>query len=133
MDLIRSYLAIYPEWEERIMYLEKLPYFFSPAVVKPRSKKYVLSISFDGKGKHVRQLNATKEDDDAKLFQMKYIKNTTGWFGIEANWQHDDKGRIFYSAPIAKLFLLATLKFATRDPYGMGYVREKCLTLCDYI
>jgi len=45
---------------------ERLPYFFSPAYVEPRDKKYVLSVSFDGKVKHVRQLNA--EDDDERLF-----------------------------------------------------------------
>src|SRR6056300_1494799 len=32
--------------------------------------------------------------------------------------------RIFKSSPIEKLFLLATIKFATRDPYGAGIEYE---------
>jgi len=125
IDLIQSYLGLYPEWEGRILFDERLPYFFSPAYVEPRDKKFVLSVSFDGKGKHVQQLNATTEDDDEKLFQSQYIKNTTGWYDpSEADWQHDEDGQKFTSSPIEKLFLLATLKFATRDPYGMAIEYE---------
>lgn len=120
MDLVESYLAIYPDREQQLMFDERLPYFFSPASVKPRSEKYVLDTSFDGLSKHVRQLDATKDDEEAKVFQMGYIENTTGWFGFEANWQHNASNEIFQSSPIEKLFLLATVKFATRDPYGMG-------------
>ena len=125
IDLIESYLSVYPDWEGRILFDERLPYFFSPAFVEPRNNKYVLSITFDGKGKHVRQLNATTEDDDEKLFQSHYIENSTGWYDpSEANWQHDEDGQKFTSSPIEKLFLLGTLKFATRDPYGMAIEYE---------
>ena len=37
IDLIESYLSIYPDWEQRIMFEESLPYYFSPAFVKPCS------------------------------------------------------------------------------------------------
>lgn len=125
MDLIESYLAIYPDGEEHLMFDEDLPYFFSPASVRPRSEKYVLSTSFDGKGKHIRQLEATEQPDQDKLkLQMNYMDNVTGWFDLEANWQRNEEGNMFSSSPIAKLFLLATLKFATRDPYGMGIEYE---------
>lgn len=124
IDLIESYLSIYPDWEERIMFDQELPYFFSSAFVLPRKKKYVLSKAFEGKGKHVRQLDATQEDKKGKVYQRQFINNTTGWFGLAANWQHDAEGKVFRSAPIAKLFLLVTLKFATRDAYGMGIEYE---------
>lgn len=124
LDLIESYLSIYPDWEEKIMFDESLPYFFSPAAVVPREKKYVLDTTFDGKGKHVLQLNSTVDDEEGKLYQSQYINNATGWFDFFANWQHDKEGNIFESAPIAKLFLLGTLKFATRDAYGMGIEYE---------
>ena len=48
MDLVESYLRIYPDWEQRLLYENELPYFFSPAFVKPRDEKYVISTSFDG-------------------------------------------------------------------------------------
>jgi hypothetical protein len=48
----------------------------------------------------------------------------TGWYGIDDNWQRDAQGQLFQSTPIAKLVLLATLKYATRDAYGMGIEYE---------
>jgi hypothetical protein len=124
MDLIESFLCIFPDWEERLMFEEELPYFFSPGYVKPRDEKYVLSVSFDGQGRHVRQLDATVEDDEKVDYQKQFIKENTGWYEYVANWQHDEDGNIFKSSSIAKLFLVATLKFATRDAYGMGIEYE---------
>lgn len=125
LDLIQSFLSIYPDWEERIMFEQSLPYFFSPAFVKPRSDKYVLSMSYDGLGVHIRQLGATDDKDSEKhIWQKKYIENKTGWYDYESNWQHDANGKIFASRPMEKLFLLATIKFATRDAFGMGIEYE---------
>ncbi|KAL3911052.1 MAG: hypothetical protein SGILL_007437 [Bacillariaceae sp.] len=124
LDMIESYLAIYPDEEERLMFETELPYFFSPASVQPRSKKYVENLSFEGDHDHIQQLDATV-DDDAKLAYMKqFIAEDTGWYSLTANWQHDESGSIFKSSAYAKLFLLATLKMATRDPAGMGIEYE---------
>ena len=128
LDLIKSYLAIYPEYEQSIMFDHSLNYFFSPAHVRPRSEKYVLSESYKGQGNHVRQLDATALDEEKQKERQKYFNEITGWYGPESNWQHETMtGKPFQSSPIEKLFLLVTLKFATRDPYGMGieYEAEK--------
>ena len=125
MDLVENYLSIYPDWEERLMFDTELPYFFSPAFVKPRDRKYVLSVRFRGGGKHIRQLDATTEADKDKLkYKKHFLKNTTGWYDRIASWQHDAEGNVFKSSPISKLFLLASLKFATRDADGMGIEYE---------
>lgn len=124
VDLIKSYEAIYPDWVERVMFDTKLPYFYSPASVKPRNEKYVESISFSGAGKHVRQLDATEKDKKKVKYRKQFIRNTTGWYDFVADWQHDAEGNIFKSSSVSKLFLLATLKFATRDAYGMGIEYE---------
>lgn len=124
MDLIDSYLAVYPDREERLMFDERLPYYFSPAYVRPRREKYVLSVSFDGTGKHVRQLDATVVDKKERAYQARYVRNETGWYDFEATAQRDVNGDIFTTSPIGKLFVLATLKFSTRDPYGMGIEYE---------
>jgi len=42
----------------------------------------------------------------------------------DANWQHSKDSEVFKSAPVVKLFLLGVMKFATRDPYGMGVEYE---------
>lgn len=125
LDLIKGYLAIYPEHEQSVMFEHSLNYFFSPAHVRPRSKKYVLSESYKGQGNHVRQLDATALDAEKQKERQKYFNEITGWYGPEANWQHEaTTGKPFQSSPIEKLFLLTTLKFASRDPYGMGVEYE---------
>lgn len=125
VDLINGWLAVYPDWEERVLFDSRIPFFFSPASVKPRSQKYVLSTTFDGKGKHVRQLDAVIDEDPDKLaYQNHYINSHTGWYKLDANWQHTKEGLVFRISPMAKLFLLAAVKFATRDPYGMGIEYE---------
>ena len=124
MDFIDSFLAIYPDHEERVLYDENINYFFSPATVKPRNKKYVLSLNYDGIGEHIRQLDATVEDPEKLDYKKSYFSRTVGWYELEASWQHDSHGSVFQSSPIEKLILLATLKFASRDPYGMGIEYE---------
>lgn len=124
MDLIESYLQIYPDQEETIMYDKELRYFFSTATVKPRSEKYVLTLTFDGKSKHVLQLDSTYYDTDKANEQQAFVDQSTGLLGIEAYWQRTATGRPFMSSPIAKLFLLGSIKFAMRDAYGMGVEYE---------
>jgi hypothetical protein len=52
LDLIQSFLTIFPDYEEQMMYGEddttstsgngNIPFYMSPAIVKPRSQRYVL-------------------------------------------------------------------------------------------
>lgn len=129
LDLIEAYTSIYPDGEEALMYDTELRYFFSTATVKPRSQKYVVDYTYDGKSKHILQLDATVFDQDKVKEQDAFRNQTTGLIANEANWQRTatigkKKGRAFTSAPIAKLFLLGAIKYATRDAYGMGVEYE---------
>lgn len=124
MDLIEAYLQIYPDLEESLMWGHELRYFFSTATVKPRSKKYVLTLTFDGKSHHVLQLDSTYYDQDKAAEQQAFVDQSTGLLGIDANWQRTASGKPFTSTPIAKLFLLGAIKFAMRDSYGMGIEYE---------
>ncbi len=124
MDLIESYLSIYPDAEEELMYDNELRYFFSTATVNPRSKKYVLDYTFDGTSQHVLQLDSTFYDMDKAEEQEEFRSGKTGILGIEASWQRTKSGLSFMSTPIAKLFLLGSIKFAMRDAWGMGVEYE---------
>lgn len=127
LDLIEAYTSIYPDGEEGLMYDTELQYFFSTATVKPRSQKYVVDYTFDGKSKHILQLDATVFDQDKVKEQAAFRNQTTGLIANEANWQRTGKagkGRAFKSPAISKLFLLGAIKYAMRDAYGMGVEYE---------
>lgn len=124
LDMIEAYLAIYPDKEESLMYDNQLRYFFSTATVRARSEKYVLTLTYDGKSKHVLQLDSTYFDPAKDAEQQAFLDPDTGRIGIDANWQRTNGGVAFKSSPIAKLFLLGAIKFATRDAYGMGVEYE---------
>jgi hypothetical protein len=103
LDFIESFAAIYPERLPKLLFETSLPYFVSPAIVEPRSEKYVLTETGP------RQLHAVRHNRSQR-----------------EGWLRTDKGGgpIFYSRVIEKLFLLALLKTATRDPWGMGVEME---------
>eukprot|EP00536_Pseudo-nitzschia_multiseries_P007614 jgi/Psemu1/240375/estExt_Genewise1.C_1810022 len=124
IDLVEAYLSIYPDGEEELMYDNELRYFFSTATVRPRAEKYVLDYTFDGTKQHVLQLDATIFDTDKADEQENFRSNKTGLLGIEATYQRTRDGVTFMSTPIAKLFLLGSLKFAMRDAWGMGIEYE---------
>jgi hypothetical protein len=124
IDLIESYLAIFPDAEEELMFNNELRYFFSTATVRPRSEKYVLDYTFDGTSKHVIQMDSTYFDPEKVSEQEAFRDQNTGLIGIDASWQRDMKGKPFTSSPIAKLFLLGSIKFAMRDAWGMGIEYE---------
>lgn len=127
LDLIEAYTAIYPDGVEALMYDTELPYFFSTATVKPRSEKYVVDKTFDGKSDHVLQLDATEFDLDKVAEQEAFRSNKTGLIANDANWQRtgdEGKNGTMKSSAIAKLFLLGSIKYATRDAYGMGVEYE---------
>jgi len=124
LDLINAYLAIYPDGEEKLMYDNQLRYFFSTATVKPRSEKYIETYTYDGKSKHILQLDATVFDGQKQQEQEAFRSVNTGIIGIDAYWQRTVNGDAFRSTPIAKLFLLGAIKYATRDAWGMGVEYE---------
>lgn len=124
IDLVESYLAIFPDQEEELMYNNELRYFFSTATVKPRSEKYVLDLTYDGKSQHVLQLDATYYDENKAGEQNDFRSGKTGLLGVDASWQRTKAGVAFTSTPIAKLLLLGSIKFAMRDAWGMGIEYE---------
>jgi hypothetical protein len=124
MDLIEAYLAVFPDGEEKLMYDKPLRYFFSTATVKPRSKKYVLQLTYNASGYHVQQLDSTYFDGEKAKEQEAFRNQNTGLIGVESNWQRTAEGTAFMSSAIAKLFLLGAIKYAMRDAWGMGVEYE---------
>lgn len=112
LDLIDSFLAIYPDRRQAMLFESALPFFDSAAQIKPRSQKVVLANG------QPRQFNALIEDEEkAALIASR---------GNERNWLRIDHGRgaVYRTTLFNKLVMLATIKFATLDPSGMGIEME---------
>ena len=106
LDLIESYLSIYPEKERELLFDDKsYTYFESRAHVRPRSERYVLT------DKGVRQYNAVNHEIKMNVSHEEAREN-------------DGNGVVYTSNLFEKLMILTTNKFATIDPYGMGIEME---------
>lgn len=113
LDLIESYLAIYPETKEEILFDDKsYTYYDNAECVLPRSKRYVF---VDGK---VRQYNSLYLDEEKKrlIESRDKFKNV-----VRTN---KGKGEIYRTTLITKLVNLLAVKFATTDPAGVGIEME---------
>ncbi len=106
LDLIESYLGIYPEAEKALLFEDHTyTYFESAATVRPRSERYVLTEN------GVRQYNAIDHHVKAGVTH-------------QTAREKNGKGDTYTSNLFEKMMILATNKFATLDPYGMGIEME---------
>ncbi len=100
-DLIDSYLSIYPDHLENLMFNKKIPFFVSPVYVLPRNQKYVLRP--DGE---VRQYGAIHHYHDR-----------------HDGWMQNEDGLIEVNL-FGKLLTLILNKYGHLDPYGIGLSYE---------
>ncbi|RPI33965.1 MAG: cellobiose phosphorylase [Chloroflexota bacterium] len=113
LDLVEAYLAIYPDRAGELLFgASRFTFFDSPAVVRPRSEKYVLANG------EPRQLNALYEDPEkmaliaSRRTNPNLVRSGSG------------KGDVFQTNLFVKLLTLAVNKFASLDPAGMGVEME---------
>ncbi len=113
MDLIESYLAVYPDRKEQLLFDDtSYMYYDSPADVLPRDQKTVLT---DGK---VRRYGAVRESEEKEeLLNSRQSLKT--WVRTQQG-----QGDIYTTCLYEKLVSLALLKFATLDPEGIGVEME---------
>ncbi|MFH1442164.1 MAG: cellobiose phosphorylase [Candidatus Omnitrophota bacterium] len=113
LDLLESYLAVYPENLQEIIFDKKCFTFFDNIeVVKPRSEKYAL---YAGK---VKQLHAISADTAKKeLIRQRPVSAHTVRmkYGL---------GEIYQTTLINKLLCLMVNKTASLDPFGIGIEME---------
>jgi len=109
MDLMDSYIEIYPENVDKILFNDKsYKTFDSLAFVKARKDKYKL------RNGRIMQIGALEESQE-KEHQLKKRGH---------NYLVDIRGNIYETNLFGKLFLLALIKFTSLDPYGMGLEME---------
>jgi hypothetical protein len=113
LDLLESYLAIYPDREHTLLFEKKNILFFeSDMYVLPRSRKYVL---VDNKP---RQFGALLRDEE----KTRLIASRKEY----SNFTHTKNGcgEVYRTTLHNKLIFLAIIKFSTMDPLGIGIEME---------
>ncbi len=113
LDLIESYLSIYPERKAALLFDGKvLPFYDSAEQVNPRPVKYCLT------SQGPRQLNATRHDAEKAALIASRTESP--------HLMRSDHGRgeIYRTDLFTKLAILALVKFTTLDPWGMGIEME---------
>ncbi|KUP09764.1 cellobiose phosphorylase [Bacillus coahuilensis m2-6] len=114
MDLVDSYLDVYPDRKDTFLFGEKdYKFFDSPAQVLPRSEKYVLT-----KEGTVRQYGSVIEDEE-KMDRLGMNINSTHWMKTEQG-----QGEVYTTNLFVKLLSLSLVKFSTLDPAGIGIEME---------
>ncbi|MDP3723596.1 MAG: hypothetical protein Q8R91_08890 [Candidatus Omnitrophota bacterium] len=113
LDLVESYLALYPE-RLRELLLERRVFTFydNPYIVVPRAQRYRLVHNA------VRQLHAVQRDaEKAALIQSRHEAPHI----VRADF---GKGSIYATTLIVKVLAIIVNKLASLDPYGMGIEME---------
>ena len=113
LDLVESYLEVYPENREKLLFdSAPLPFFDNATCIAPRCKRFVLD------GDEPRQFNVIFKDAE-KVNIMASRKEDGHW--SRTNY---GKGKVFKVPLVSKLAILALLKFAALDPSGYGVQME---------
>jgi hypothetical protein len=128
LDLVETFLAIYPDKKQELLFEDNTyRFFYSPVFVLPREDKYVL---VNGK---VRQygalLHITVAGGEKHGAGGGKPGARTGKPGLEVKsgcWLKTDhgSGSIYETNLFAKLVSLALNKFISLDPFGMGIEME---------
>ncbi len=104
LDLIESYLRVYPDLKAKLLYKEKeCTYFDTKVFVNGRRKRYVET------PKGLRQYTPIKELPEKKNLGKLMVNS---------------KGEVHVTTIAEKLLLLCVIKFMTLDPYGLGVEME---------
>ncbi|AOZ92531.1 cellobiose phosphorylase [Paenibacillus crassostreae] len=113
MDLVDSYLDIFPDKKEELLFGDDTYTFYdSAAQIQPRTEKYVVIHN------QVRQYDALVEDEE-KLKQLGRSMGDTNWLQTDGG-----KGDVYSTNLFVKMVSLALNKFTCLDPHGMGVEME---------
>lgn len=132
MDLIDNYITIFPDMEKNVLFNTQVPFYMSPAYVRPRRSRYSLANDATGMAT-IRSYGAVSSWNDAdfpmdRVNALLQIYNDPAYvadvLGAGGAWQRTVNGSVFTVNVASKLFMLASIKFSTLDPFGMGIEME---------
>lgn len=108
LDLVESFLQIFPDKEEELLFDNSYTWFRPQAGVNPRKKRYVKTDN------GIRQYHAVEEGLEAK----------DGCENALLLCDNKGAGKVIRATLIEKLVMLSLTKFAALDAYGMGIDME---------
>ncbi|TMW70934.1 hypothetical protein [Alteribacter natronophilus] len=111
LDLIDSYLSIYPDKAESFFFGGGYRFFDSPVRVKTREEKYTV------RGGRLRQYEAISHDE--KKMAEAAANNGVLWIRTGHG-----EGAVYETSLYAKLLVLALVKTSTLAPQGLGIEME---------
>ncbi len=113
IDLLESYLGVYPEKLKEITFEKKeFTFFDNTEVVKPRSEKYLLEQGIVKQLHSVRPDNHKRELIRKRAHQPHLVRTLCG------------EGEIYQTCLINKLLCLLVNKLSSLDPSGIGIEME---------
>jgi len=113
LDLLESYLEIYPEKLKEIVFDKKVFTFYdNDAVVQPRSAKYIL---LDGQPRQLHSVVRDQQKKDMILQRADQPHTVRTEYG---------KGQIYKCTLINKFVCIFANKIASLDPFGVGIEME---------
>ncbi len=119
LDHAHTFLAIFPAKDRWLLWDRYVPFYFSPVSVSSRRRKYALLA--DGRPS---QLNAVEWDGEKQSLIAARLSRGLSSSAAHLQRTVDELGGPMHVPVLTKFVLLASLKFATRDPFGMGLSME---------
>ena len=108
LDLVESFLQIFPDKEEELLFNDSYTWFRPQAGINPRKVRYVKT------DKGIRQYRAVEEGLEAK----------EGCENVLLLCDKNGTGNVIHATLLEKLVMLSLTKFAALDAYGMGVEME---------
>lgn len=114
LDLVESYLSLFPEKKEELLFRDTGYRFFdNDHVVKPRAEK----VTRDSRGR-IRQYGAVEVDEEKRRLLGSRVSDRT-WVRTRYG-----KGTVYTCSLAAKMLILIANKIATLDAEGAGIEME---------
>ncbi len=113
LDMLESYIGLYPEkFLEILFHVKEFTFFDNACIVQPRKKRYVLENGV------LRQFGSVvkNQDKNSLIKQRKFLPDVSRVL--------NGKGDIYKTNLIAKMIIVIANKFASLDPFGAGIEME---------
>ena len=135
LDLVESFLAVFPDKEESLLFgVPDIPFYMAPGIMRSRADRYLAYAATPNSTKVVRVYFAMALPDNidypkSRKMLLEKAKLDDDYFsdtsGANNMWQRIEDGKtVFLVNAITKLAMLGIIKFSSLDQSGLGVEME---------